>query len=359
MSTVGNMDLTLPVVSNTVGPEYATLINDALTRVSNHNHTTGQGAAIPVSGLNINSDLPLGNNSLTQAKAVYYNDQAVSVVTLTTSYFFNGDYYVVDGQGNQVRMTQNGAVAGSPGSIANLVSPASASYVALSSKYVWQSDTNTAADLDFRSAILRNAGASSFGLTLSPPSAMAADISQTLPTVPASTKIMQMNSSGVMSTVLTTDNASLEITSSASFQVLNVKAYGITKIMLAALGQVFSASCGAFSTSSASYVDVTNLSVPLTTSGRPVFIGIMSDGTGALSKVSSPAGSFAIINIKRDVTELSDCQSGSSASDVVSPVSMWIIDTPAAGSYTYKVQLKSTGGGIVTLNQVKLAAYEL
>jgi hypothetical protein len=111
------------------------------------------------------------------------------------------DLYYNDGAGNQVRITQSGGVAGSPGSIANLTSPASASYVAGSSTFVWQSDSNTPASMDAGSLIIRKVSASSPGITVAAPSSLASNFALTLfASLPAATSLIAVNNSGNMST---------------------------------------------------------------------------------------------------------------------------------------------------------------
>jgi microcystin-dependent protein len=106
------------------------------------------------------------------------------------------DLYYNDGAGNPVRITQSGAVAGTPGSIANLLPPASASFVAASATFVLQSAVNTPGNLDGGFIILRNNTANSFGLTLEPPPAMGSDYTIVLPSLPASDAPLIIDSSG-------------------------------------------------------------------------------------------------------------------------------------------------------------------
>lgn len=198
------MGLIIPVVSSEPGPTYAVDINTSLSSIDSHNHTSGQGVAIPVSGLNINADLSFVGNNATNLRSTRYSSQA-SVLALPSDlgciYLVGVDLYCNDGNGNNIRITQSGGIAGTSGSIANLVPPASAQYVAVSTKFIWQSDTSTAATMDFRNAILRNSSASSFGLTLSPPTAMPADYTITLPFAPAAQSFLAIDSSGNLTSV--------------------------------------------------------------------------------------------------------------------------------------------------------------
>jgi microcystin-dependent protein len=226
-----NMNLVLPGVGQTLGPQYATDLNNSLTIIDGHNHTAGYGVPIPSSGLNINADLLMNNNNLIGIKSLRMQPQIVlNGPSDLSALFVNGvDLYYNDGIGNHVRITQSGGVAGSPGSISNLTSPASATYVAGSQTFVWQSAANTPANLDAASITFRNLVANSFGLTLNPPNAMAADSSITLPVIPSSQKIMTLDASGNMAAAYSVDNTTLSITSN----VISVAPNGIDYAQLA------------------------------------------------------------------------------------------------------------------------------
>lgn len=190
-----NMNLTLPTVSQTTGPTYATEINTDLNAIDTHDHSSGKGVPVTPSGISITTSLPFNGNNLTTVGGVVF--QAGSILSTADALSVNGvDLYYTDGNGNQIRVTQSGGLAGTPGSITNLTAPATASYVAASSKFVWQSAINTAADLDARSILLRNASASSNALTLNPPAGMASNFSLTLPNIPATESFTSVDTSG-------------------------------------------------------------------------------------------------------------------------------------------------------------------
>lgn len=221
-----NMSLPVPVVGTQTGPQYAININDCLTILDAHNHTPGYGVAITPAAMDINSDLSMSGNNLTAILSARFSSQNSTLVGATDLgclYEVMNDLYFNDGSGTPIRITQNGGLAGTAGSIANLVSPASASYVSASDKFVWQSDTNTAADMDFASAIMRNLTPNSFGLTLEPPAAMGADFTITLPSLPLSQKIVTLDASGAMAASWAPDTTTIEVVSNN----LKVKASGI------------------------------------------------------------------------------------------------------------------------------------
>jgi hypothetical protein len=45
-----NMNLSLPTVSVTIGPTWATQLNTALETVDVHDHTSGKGVQVPLPG---------------------------------------------------------------------------------------------------------------------------------------------------------------------------------------------------------------------------------------------------------------------------------------------------------------------
>lgn len=98
-----------------------------------------------------------------------------------------------------------------------------------------------------------------------------------------------------------------------------------------------------FQTSSTTYVDVTNLTVTITTNGRPVEVsGIL--GTLAVSTTSTPM--WLKYKILRDaVTVAEEVITGSAVGlgEIMSirlPLgAIRVVDEPAAGTYTYKIQV--------------------
>lgn len=196
-----NMSMPIPGVGVTVGPQYASDVNASLTIVDTHNHSPGSGVQITPAGLNISSDLSFLSNNAIDIKSARFVPQTIplaGIADIACIYFSGVDLFVNDALGNQIQITQSGGIAGTPGSIANLVAPASAQYVSGSSTFIWQSNTNTPANMDFASAILRNLVANSKGLTLQPPNAMGADYALTLPSLPIATAFLTIDAAGAI-----------------------------------------------------------------------------------------------------------------------------------------------------------------
>lgn len=150
--------------------------------------------------------------------------------------------------------------------------------------------------------------------------------------------------------------------------VLEVKNGGITKAKLAALGLQTSTSSGLFSTASTSFTAVTNLTITITTTGRPVMITLMPDGdtsTGSYIRYDFGSGTNpGAMKFFRDASAINQYEVGMQTASVttfLSPSSYNYIDTPTAGTYTYTVQVRATAAGSGTFDVVNtvLMAYEL
>lgn len=277
-----NMNLIIPNVGSEPGPTYAQDVNSSLTIIDMHDHSSGNGVQITPDGLNININLDFGGNFASNIAGLILAPQ-VSTPDVNTLYETGVDLYYVDGNGNNVRITQSGGVAGSPGSISNLTSPASASYVALSQTFVWQSDTSIAANMDFGSAILRNlAPNSTFGLTLSPPAALSSNYTLTLPSLPASQKIMTLDNSGNMSAPYVVDNTTIEISSNT----IRVKDQGISTAKIADF---------AVTTAKLNDLAVTNGKIADTTIAIGKLVASSGAAGSASSATTSTSGTFATV----------------------------------------------------------------
>jgi hypothetical protein len=129
-------------------------------------------------------------------------------------------------------------------------------------------------------------------------------------------------------------------------------------------GHQVSSSCGDFSTASTSLVDVTNLTVTITTNGGPVMLGLngesdsASSGTLSYFRANVALGEMTIDRSGTDIsTTLLSVATGTT--DFYSPGAI-MLDTPSVGTYTYKIQVKQTSGsGSVQFRFLKLYAYEL
>ncbi len=216
-STSPNMLLTIPGVGLTSGPQYATDVNNCLTIIDSHDHSPGHGVKVTPSGLNINADLTFTGNNATNLRTVRFTPQTQVLNPIATPadvgalYEVVNDLWYSNGAGLQIQITNSSGVAGTPGSIANLTPPASASYVSSNQTFVFQQNTNTAANIDVASVILRDTTVSSNGVTLSPPNPIGSSYGLTLPTLPSVQSFMTLDAAGNMAAPWTVDNNTIKI----------------------------------------------------------------------------------------------------------------------------------------------------
>lgn len=150
----------------------------------------------------------------------------------------------------------------------------------------------------------------------------------------------------------------------------------VTRTKLEALGhQISSADSGSFALTSTTFTDVTNLTVTITTTGRPVLIYFYSNSTdtsgagisGIFSADSNADTSGSIgLRIMRDATDIAYFSAGTQATGhtdniIVIPAStIFHFDPVAAGTYTYKLQIRSSAAAVeVKATDVMMMAHEV
>ena len=377
-ATSPNMLLPIPVVGVDPGPDWAANINNCLTLIDQHNHSPGFGVQITPNGLNINSDLSFGGNNAVALRSSRYNVQGsllAGPLDLGCTYVSGVDLYYNDVNGNHIQITAGGSVNATSSGISSGTASASFSAGVL----IVDANVNTPANIRGASILLGNNSAGTGFVTLSPPSSVGTGYTLTLPRIPPSTvSFITMDTSGNMATSVAYplqggDMASATITGS------NIAAATVTRDNQVAVGQQVSSSCGSFFTSSTSPVNVTNLSVTITTTGRPVIIALQDDGTGTgdggyvqMTPVTqnSITEGFVYLNrvgrlnplMKGVIYNNPPPPTGNYNGDTYPASTFWVMDTPAAGGHTYVCQAAAgglSGGGNITVNNIKLIAYEL
>ena len=201
--TTPNMTLILPVPgpAGTVGPTWASDLNTALELVDAHDHTSGNGVQVPSAGININGDLPMNENNLTEARTVRFEDQAASLTAgadIRIIYSKNGELVYRDGSGNEVQITNGGSVAGATGTITGMAAPASASYSTISKSYTFNQGTSKPGKLNISDiGLVEFDNATAQPVTLKSPAALAAAYSLTMPgDLPLTTQHMTVSPTG-------------------------------------------------------------------------------------------------------------------------------------------------------------------
>lgn len=376
-----NMTLIVPVIGADSGLTWEQSMNTNSATIDQHNHSPGQGIQIPPSGLNINTALTFNNQQATSLQAVQLQAQT-SLATLGALYVVGANLFYNDYAGNAIQITAGGNVNATSSGITS--GTASASFV--SSVLVVNAAVNKPANIQAGSILLGNNITGSNYLTLQPPNAMGSSFSLTLPTVPSVTSIMQLDSSGNMSSVLTVDGTTLTIAAN----VLGVSASGIgttqianlavttgkiannavTRDKLAALGQQTSGNSSTFSSTSTTLVDITNLSVTLTTTGRPVMLILQSfpNGTSADVSISNSSSTNATATLCWSVGGVDTAfhllgttaaGNGANAIALTLPAALSQIVFPSAGSTTFKLRTRVIAGTTISVSNCQIVAYEL
>lgn len=195
-----------------------TILDTVFGVIDGHNHTTGQGAPIPVAALNVNADLAMSSGgahfSLTQLLAVQLTpSSAASVSGYTNALFANSsdnNLYWRNNAGTNVQVTSGNAlnVAGFVGGIGGDYTSVSAllSYDDASKNYWLQQEVVSShrpwAGLETADvSIFQKASSITQAVTLKSPNSLAASYSLTLPTaLPATTLPLSVTSAGQMTT---------------------------------------------------------------------------------------------------------------------------------------------------------------
>ena len=120
------LNLTLPDVGSTLGPTWATTLNDAFIDLDDHDHST-QGKSIPTAGLNLNADLEFNGYSATELKYGVFEDQGSASTTSRSLYSKGNDLYWRN-TSTSVQITKDGAVKGDFGYFNYYTTGTSATY---------------------------------------------------------------------------------------------------------------------------------------------------------------------------------------------------------------------------------------
>jgi len=389
------MNLVLPTVgpSGQVGPTYATNLNVALERVDAHNHTSGNGQPLTQGAFNITGDLELNGNDLIEVAATLYESKALVTAQLSAVYVVGGNLYFNNSAGVAIQITAGSGInLTSLGTIGGDYSTSTASVIYTDATKLFlfkQSPTQTANLACGPIFIYENTVASNY-TKIENPVGLAANRTITLPaSFPGSTLPLKLSASGDMSIsqIVTADitdaNVTLAKMAAASVGTANIVDAAVTTVKIldanvttakiadgavtpakrAALGEQISASCGVFNltSSSTSFSDITNLTVTITTTGRPIFVGLIPASTtgdpSSMTTVTGGSGSV-LIRYLRGATALGK-QALNGTFSAISGLST--IDVVAAGTYTYKAQTSNltafSSQRIFT--DIKLIAFEL
>jgi hypothetical protein len=253
--TTPNMALTLPVVSQTPGPTWASEINADLSLIDSHNHTSGNGALVPVAGLDINADLSLDTHALTDVTKVVLLNGASA--TNNSVYAVAGNLWWTNGGGTPVQITSGNAVnVGMTGNIGGMTGSSEVNYVSAQLAYEFIDENGNPAGLNAAAIACDSVQASSFlrvdSILLTAPTGASSYTLELPSNVPANSSFLTVDASGACGYV--SENQ------------------GITKTMLAAVGEEVST----YTSSTVLSIGNVLLPITITTTGRPIFVGFLN-----------------------------------------------------------------------------------
>lgn len=179
-------------------------------------------------------------------------------------------------------------------------------------------------------------------------------------------KGVQIPAAGIADGAISADKIAASAVSTA--KILDA---AVTKAKLAALGQQTVVLSGSsFSTTSATAVDVTGMSVSITTTGRPVMVVVTAQialqraiATGAIDMQGflSVLRGASLLAYSNPRIAFPTASTGNV--DFTGQASFCYVDAPVAGSYTYKLQASAnpldTNTTAVILQNSVLTVYEL
>lgn len=361
-----NMGLPIPTVGLQPGPQFATDVNQALSMLDGHTHGPGSGVPIGSQGINLQGDLSFNVNNATAVRTVrFISTTATSGTDVGCVYVKGVDLYYNDINANVVRITSNGGLASTSltQGILNTTAiisanapqiPATTGFIRMNNNVDLVSWRNSSNDADNKiyfdnSDTLRIIGPGyNVGMPKTP---------MTFPVAATSAPaLMMMDSDG---SVLTNRQA--------------------TRAQLPTVGLQASVGSSAYF-SGVGTTEETVLSVTITTTGRPVYVGLQGDysyssGLGGgnnflgTSYIASSAGTAQAINaprfgIYRNDLLIYKTQFGGQTNDqektVIPPNLINTVDYLCPSStFTYSFAVAPSLNTFILVNKCVLIAFEM
>jgi hypothetical protein len=363
-----NMSLPIPIPSYTSPPAWANYEVTCFTTLDAHTHQPGSGVPITPAAININGNLTFNSlYSVTNLLTTSYTSQSAALSTTTyprSLYTVGGELYWNDGASHQVKITSSGTVNATS---SGLTDGANIAQFTSNILTVTNIGSGNGVPIDAAAYILRYPGSvpapSGNAVLLQAPASVSGVVPIIFPgsSAGASNSFLVANTSGQLSYV-TPDNATL-IVNSGVLKIGTLASQSVTQGELAArptgssAGNIaISSSCGNFTTTNSTPTAVTNLSVTLTTTGRPVMLMLQDDGLSNGSQINiSPFGvspfHLGTFCFYRGGTQLSTYQLENYVSNIYAPSpssvpasSLVHLDVVTAGTYTYTLQVFGVAG---------------
>jgi hypothetical protein len=370
------MNLIIPTAGSEAGPQYAIDVNNSLTSIDQHDHSTGKGVQIGTSGINIQTAFSLNSNFLTSVAGVTFTTQSSVPSAGQTLYVKTGtessplpDLWYNDGTSAPIQLTSGGAVN------ATIASIPGESYAG--GTFTWRQGTGstTPANFDIGSLTTRpDVASTTYGVTIQPNSGIATSYNFILPaSLPSSQSFMTLDNSG---------NVASGVAYSQGITNAQIAPQTITQGLLALRATGSTVSAGgvasvALSGGPATGAAVALGSVTITTTGRPVMLMLASQAsfegsiggyrtvtTSGIYTVSfgyyfSPSSGPTFGYSGTNMTLYSSAAGTLSIN--LPPGSISAITFPTAGTYTYTFygQGDSAYSSYFQIQNINLIAYEL
>ena len=115
-----------PEVGVDAGPGWATSINNSLDGIEGHDHTTNKGSRITPAAININADLEMNSNDLTEIRTLSMDSTSDTTTADTRAIYVSGsnNLHYRNGSGQDVQITDGTSVVGAAGTITGMGSDA-------------------------------------------------------------------------------------------------------------------------------------------------------------------------------------------------------------------------------------------
>lgn len=307
------MGLTIPEVGDP-GPTYASNVSDALDLIDAHDHSSGKGTYITPAGININADLPMNIEDLTEVRTIRFTGvPTVPEGGELLSLYTNGeDLFYVDISGDDIQITANGDVAAPNGVISGMTGSASVVYSSLADSYAFTDDGGRPAGGDFGCIRVAEEVVGGKGPVICSNAATAADFAFTfMAALPASNRLTCLDASGNLSTCTSVATAqSLVVTSS-------VNAASVTASGALVAGTTVTASGG--------------VGVASTTGGSTK----ACDGTGTSSTSPTDIGGCGFTGLTASQAYFISCRFAVDSAAATTGVQIGLDFSPAASSAQY------------------------
>ncbi len=184
---ITGIQIVTPGAGGDTGSQGINKIINSMDAIDAHKHTgNGDGLQLTLSSIDIDQDLAMGGNAVTDTRFVQYSPQSGTPTPFNIGYVkSDGELYYKDSLDNEVQITSGGSVVVAAGNLSGVTGQSKVGYTELATNLWYFTDSaNNLADLQFKNALFT---ANGFYLSIKTP-ALASSYELTWPsTLPADT----------------------------------------------------------------------------------------------------------------------------------------------------------------------------